>query len=157
MFLDLNDFLSNFIILNKDSLDHFIQFLSNNLLEVTKQICRYDRISNINSKWWNPILNNLKKEVYCSRKYTQSLRRRIEEYQFAHDEYTEKLNAYKYETKRSKTNSWNNFVQNNLAKGPWRVVYKLAANKLNLNSIPVSIKRLDGSSTLQIPHTIPSS
>lgn len=93
--------------------------------------------------WWTVALTNLKKGVYQKRRAFQGEQdgpRRLE----LRLEYRTSLREYSREVKRTKLESWRNFVSSYGNTEPWGFVYKQQANKLRVQKVLSTIRQGEG-------------
>lgn len=93
--------------------------------------------------WWTVALTNMKKSVYQKRRAFQGEQdgpRRLT----LQLEYRSSLREYSREVKRTKLESWRNFVSSYGNAEPWGFVYKHQNDKLRVERVLSTLRRADG-------------
>lgn len=106
------------------------------------------------SAWWSVRLGRMKTSLRQTRRRMQTARRRRIDFDNSCRDYFVQLQTYKQEILAAKSVSWTNFVNQELSQDPWGVVYKLAAEKLKLCNMSVTVKKQDDTKTLQLQDTL---
>lgn len=99
--------------------------------------------------WWSLSLQLRRGEVRRAKKELARARRdrnpNVEQYSRS---YSRLRNAYTTEIRRTKQETWRQFVHTEGNNDPWGIVYKITRDKMRRNEIPCSMTLPDGSVTM---------
>lgn len=96
--------------------------------------------------WWNINLTKLRKQSHDANRKLRLAKGTTKEEQFK-IQYNAARNRYNAQIRRSKNESWRNFVTKEANSDPWGLVYKLQTNKIKIDQAFESIKHGDQQST----------
>lgn len=102
--------------------------------------------------WWTRELTSRKKEVMRLRRLVQKNKKRRNFDRLLLQDYRKYLQVYRKEVRKTKFDSWSNFVTSRGNEEPWGFVYKQQADKLKVEKV-ISTLRCGQSSTMTAKET----
>lgn len=94
--------------------------------------------------WWTPDLETLKRQMVQARRKVGKERNDRDIRAILQAEYRDCRSRYKKMIKEQKEKSWEAFVKDELAKGPWNYLYKTAVGKIKMERVKDVIGEEEG-------------
>lgn len=106
--------------------------------------------------WWNEVLAKMRIELNRARKSLSRIKRLklIDQMEHAKMRYKNIRNGYVAEIRKSKQESWQDFVTTEANKDVWSLPYKIVRDKIRKNEIITALTLEDGTSTVSSEDTI---
>lgn len=143
--------LEAIVIDSADRVEHLAKTLADVLTEACTQSMPRKRYFRKSNPWWTKALTIKKKAVYRLKRAYMRERDGPTRLEILH-KYRSSLREYSRLARKSKRESWRNFVTSNGNENPWGPVYRLCANKFRVESV-ISTLRRGEYSTMDIKET----
>ncbi|KAI5750180.1 hypothetical protein M8J76_013460 [Diaphorina citri] len=124
------------------------------IIEAAEHSIPKKKIRNGKSRWWNRDLEQHRRKVRRARKEFQRNRRNEDLSIIYKQRYDDRKKEYKKIIKEVKKKSFEDFVEKDLGKDPWGCVYKIAAEKIKLDSIMTTVRKEGDTCTTTMKETL---
>lgn len=139
---------------SREDLDRRIKALNEVILKAADYAIPTKQLRKGRSRWWNSQLEKERRRVRRSRKRYQNNRRNERERDYHLERYNEMRRAYKQKIRDVKEKSFQSYVERDLSRDPWGGVYKLAAEKLKLETVMTTVRKEGNTNTESMKETL---
>lgn len=134
--------------LQNDEPEKAVKTYTTILDQVSKKSIPYKKQSNRSVPWWNEKLAEMRKKVNKAKKNFNKIKKfKLQNLDEAKNNYRQIRNKYVIEIRKSKQESWQNFVTIEANKDPWSIPYKIIRDKIKRDEVITSLKLSDGTNT----------
>ncbi|KAG5866452.1 hypothetical protein JTB14_015356 [Gonioctena quinquepunctata] len=140
-----------------DEIHKLIDRITIGINKISNQVAGKIRPKRKYSPWWSEELTDSKRIVKQERrKYQDSKRLRQSEDNINQKRanYRDALSSYKTNFKESKDDLWRRFIEDDLSTNPWGVIYKLATDKINADTMFTAMNPEAGENASAIEDTL---